>query len=198
MNRWTMNLLVGACLCAVACGNGAPRANMLPVDTTQGGGGNDPGTATNDNGGDTGTTPAPAPSATTFELRLRGVDAGSMTSVRLRVKSVEVRAGATLLATAGTMSEMELATGTNAFLLSTFQVPAGTDMVDFTIALDSASVESSSGNFEVDAGCEALKLRGKLSLLAQRNHAVVHLDLARSFVKVGSEMVFVPHLQLVF
>jgi len=197
MNRWTMNLLVAASLCAAACGNGAPQANMLPQDTAQGGG-NDPGTTTSGSGGDTGNNPAPVASAATFELRLRGVDAGSMTSVRLRVKSVEVRAGATVLATAAAMPEVELATGNNAFLLATFQAPAGTDVVDFTIALDSASVASASGNFEVDAGCQVLKLRGKVSLMAQRNHAVVHVDLGRSFVKVGTEMMFVPHLQLVF
>jgi hypothetical protein len=72
------------------------------------------------------------------------------------------------------------------------------DEVQFTIALDSASVESASGNFDVDAGCEVLTLRGTVSLLAQRNHAVVQPDLARSFVKVGTELVFVPQLKLAF
>ena len=197
MNRWMMKLLVGACICAAACGDGTmPAAGNQPVNAPQGGG-NDPGPA-NGTGGNPGTTPDPAPSVATFELRLLGVDAGSLRSVRLRVKSVEIRAGATVLATGGTMPEMELATGANAFLLSTFQVPAANDEVEFTIALDSASVESASGNFDVDAGCEVLKLRGKVSLIAQRNHAVVLLDLARSFVKVGTAMVLVPHLQLVF
>jgi hypothetical protein len=186
MNRWMMKLLAGACICAAACGDGTmPAAGNQPVNAPQGGS-NDPGPA-NGTGGNPGTTPDPAPSVATFELRLLGVDAGSLRSVRLRVKSVEIRAGATVLAT-----------GANAFLLSTFQVPAGKDEVEFTIALDSASVESASGNFDVDAGCEVLKLRGKVSLIAQRNHAVVLLDLARSFVKVGTAMMLVPHLQLVF
>jgi hypothetical protein len=201
MNRWMMNLLVAACLCAVACGNTAPQASTLSTDTTQDGttqGGADSGTDQGNDGGATDTTPSPAPAAVTFELRLRGEDAGSLSSVRMRVKSVEVRAGATVLASAGTISEMDLATGDNAFLLTTFQVPAGTDQVEFTVALDSASVESASGNFEVDAGCEVLKLRGNVTLLAQRKRAVVLLDLARSFVNVGSEMMLVPHLQLVF
>ena len=197
MNRWMMKLLVGASMCAVACGNGTmPAASTQPIDTTQGGG-TDPGTA-NGNGSDPGATPDPAAAAATCELRLLGVDAGSLTSVRLRVKNVEIRAGATVLATAGTMPEMELAPGTNAFLLSRFQAPAGTDEVEFTVALDSASVESASGNFEVDASCEVLKLTGKVRLVAQRNHAVVHLDLARSFVKVGTGMMLVPQLQLVY
>ncbi|HZX65249.1 MAG TPA: hypothetical protein VFE76_07645 [Myxococcales bacterium] len=203
MNRLMMRLLVGACLCGAACGNGTmPQTSNLPA--TPESGGSDPGTSNGGTGagpgtgGDTGTTTTPAPAAATFNLRLLGDDAGLLKSVRLRVKSVEVRAGATVLASAGTMSEMELATGNNAFLLSTFQVPAGMDEVEFTVALDSASVESASGNFDVDAGCEVLKLRGKVSLLAQRNHAVVQLDLARSFVKVGTEMAFVPQLKLIF
>ncbi len=198
MNRWMTKLLLGACLCAAACGDGTrPQASNLPA--TPESGGNDPGTSNGGTGaGDgTGTTPAPAPAAT-FTLRLRGDDAGSLTSVRLRVKSVEVRAGTMVLASAGTMPEMELATGDNAFLLSTFQVPAGQDEVEFTIALDSASVGSASGNFDVDASCEVLHLRGTVSLLAQHSHAVVLLDLARSFVKVGTEMAFVPQLQLAF
>ena len=113
-----------------------------------------------------------------LELRLRGADAGSLTSVRLRVKSVEIRAGASVLASVGAMQEMDLAMVTNAFVLATFQAPAGIEELEFTIALDSASVETASGNFDVDASCRVLKLGGKVSLVAQRNHAVVLLDLA--------------------
>ena len=202
MNRWTINVLLATCLCAVACGNAGPQASALAIDTPQGDTTQDAGTDNRtdqgNDGGATDTTPNPAPTAGMFELRLRGDDAGSLSSVRLRVKSVEVRAGATVLASASTISEMELATGNNAFLLATFQVPAGTDHVEFTVSLDSASVESASGNFEVDAGCEVLKLHRKVSHVAERNRAVVLLDLARSFVKVGSEMMLVPQLQLVF
>ena len=196
MNRWMINLLTAACLCAAACGgDGAPQPTTLSSDTAQGGGG-DAGT---DNGGsDTGTAPGPTASPATFEFRLLGVDVGSFTSVRLRVKTVEIRSGATVLATRGPIPEMDLTNINNAFLLSTFQAPAGTDEVAFTVALDSASVETANGNFDVDAACEVLKLSGKVSLIAQRNHAVVVLDLARSFVKVGTAMVFVPHLQLVY
>ena len=198
MNRWMTKAMLAACMCAAACGDGTmPQANNQPSDATTQGGGNDPGTS-NTGGGDPGTTAGTPQSDATFELRLRGVDAGALTSVRLRVKSVEIRTGATVLATAGTMPEMDLASGADSFLLSTFQVPAGKDEVEFTVALDSASVDMANERFEVDAGCDVLKLHGKVSLIAQRNHAVVHLDLARSFVKVGTGMVFVPHLQLVF
>ena len=197
MNRWMTKLLVGACMCAAACGNGRmPEVNNQLVDAPQVGG-NDPG-ASNGGGTDTSSGGDTAHSDATFELRLLGVDAGMLSSVRLRVKSVEVHAGATVLATVGAMPEMELAAGAHAFLLSTFQVPAGKDEVEFTVALDSASVEAANEKLEVDAGCEVLKLRGKVTLIAQRNHAVVQLDLARSFVKVGTAMVLVPQLQLVF
>jgi hypothetical protein len=197
MNRWMMKLLVGACMCAAACGNGTrPAGSNQPVNAGNDSGG-DNGSG-GSNGGDTGTDPGSAPSDATFELRLRGVDAGSLRSVRLRVKSVEIRAGATVLATEAMTPEMELAGGAQAFLLSTFHVPAGKDEVEFTVAFDSASVETANEKFEVDARCEVLKLSGKVSLIAQRNHAVVHLDLARSFVKVGTAMMLVPHLQLVF
>ena len=197
MNRWMINLLMGVCLCAAACGgDGAPQASISQVDTAQGGG-TDTGTV-NGSGGDSSNAPGPTASPAMLELRLRGADAGSLTSVRLRVKSVEIRAGATVLASVGAMPEMDLAMVTNAFLLTTFQAPAGTEELEFTIALDSASVETANGNFEVDASCEVLELGGKVSLVAQRNHAVVLLDLARTFVKVGTAMVFVPQLQLVY
>jgi len=197
MNRSMVKLLVGACLCAAACGDGTrPEARNQPVDAAQGGG-NDTGGG-NGSGGDTGTPPDVASSDATFELRLRGVDAGDLRSVRLRVHSVDIRAGTTVLATAVMTPEMDLAAGAESFLLSTFHAPAAGDEVEFTVALDSASVETANGRFEVDARCEVLKLTGKVSLIAQRNHAVVHLDLARSFVKVGTAMVLVPHLQLVF
>jgi|SRR5207248_732751 len=197
MNRWTINVLMGACLCAAACGgDGAPQASISQVDTGQGAG-TDTGTV-NGSGGDSGNGSGPTASPAMLELRLRGADAGSLTSVRLRVKSVEIRAGASVLASVGAMQEMDLAMVTNAFVLATFQAPAGIEELEFTIALDSASVETASGNFDVDASCRVLKLGGKVSLVAQRNHAVVLLDLARSFVKVGTAMMLVPQLQLVY
>jgi hypothetical protein len=173
-----------------------PEAGNQPVNAIPGGG-TDTGGA-NGNGGDTGTTPGVETSNTTFELRLRGVDAGDLRLVRLRVRSIDIRAGTTLLATDVMTPEMDLTLGGQAFLLSTFQAPASGDEVEFTVALDSASVETANERFEVDASCQVLKVKGKLSLLAARNHAVVHLDLARSFVMVGTGMAFVPHLQLVF
>jgi hypothetical protein len=197
MNRWRIDLLMAACLCAAACGgDGAPQARVSDVDTTQSDG-TDNGTNSG-SGADSGNAPGPTASPAMLELRLRGADAGSLTSVRLRVKSIEIRAGATVLASVGAMPEMDLAMVSNAFLLTTFQAPGGTEELEFTIALDSASVETANGNFEVDASCEVLKLRGKVSLVAQRNHAVVLLDLARSFVKVGTAMMLVPQLQLVY
>ena len=108
MNRWTINVLMGACLCAAACGgDGAPQASISQVDTGQGAG-TDTGTV-NGSGGDSGNAPGPTASPGILELRLRGADAGSLTSVRLRVKSVEIRAGATVLASVGAMPRQEAA-----------------------------------------------------------------------------------------
>jgi hypothetical protein len=198
MNRWTMKLLIAACICAAGCGDGTmPAAGNQPVDVAQGSG-NDTGGANGSNAGATGTAPGVESSNATFELRLRGVDAGDLRLVRLRVQSVEIRARTTVLATELMTSEMDLTQGEQAFLLSTFHAPAAGGEVEFTVALSSASVETANEKFEVDARCEVLKLTGKMSLIAKRNHAVVHLDLARSFVKVGTAMAFVPHLQLVF
>src|SRR5262245_42647152 len=109
MNRWMTRLLVGACVCAAACGNGTvAQGSNQPVDSVQSGG-NDPSTqgGSNDPGApggnnDPGAGSGGATSNAKFELRLLGVDAGALTSVRLRVKSVEIRAGATVLASEGT------------------------------------------------------------------------------------------------
>jgi len=59
-----------------------------------------------------------------------------------------------------------------------------------------AATETAS--FSVDSRCQTLRLAGKVSKIAERKHAVIHLDVARSFVPSSTGLMLVPHFQLVY
>ena len=134
----------------------------------------------------------------TFSLRLAGDDAGDFTSAKMQIASVEVTGGGALLANAVQTPEVDLAEAGRAHLLATFNVPAGVEDVEFTVGFARGSLTSAKGIFEVDGRCEALRLAGKVTHIAERKHAVIHLDVARSFVPVGAGLTLVPHFQLAY
>jgi hypothetical protein len=130
-----------------------------------------------------------------FNLRLTGVDQGDIVSARMRIQAVRVDGGGKVLADAVKTPEAEVG---NSFLLASFQVPAGLEDVDFVVAFDRGTVSTRTASFDVNARCQTLRLSGKVSRIAERKHAVIHLDLARSFVPSGAAMMLVPHFQLVY
>jgi hypothetical protein len=190
-------MLVAGCLCAVGCGGGN-RSDVqdLKGSTAAAGGDSNPGTSSA--GADTGTATPPDAADGSFNLRLQGVDNGDFKSMMLRVKAVEVRANGMVLANTLMTSQMDLTTASQAFLLANFRAPAGVEEVEFTVAFDSATAATAAKTFDVDLGCEVVRLNAKVKLLQQRNHAVIFLDLARSLAKAGTGMGFAPHLQLVY
>src|SRR5207237_8665575 len=134
----------------------------------------------------------------TFSLRLAGDDAGDFLSAKLRIESVQVTGGGAVLANAVQTPEVDLADVGRAHLLATFQAPAGVEDVDFLVVFSGGTLSTSNGSFPMDARCHALRLAGKVSRIAERKHAVIHLDLARSFVPAGAGLTLVPHFQFVY
>ena len=133
-----------------------------------------------------------------FTLRLAGEDVGEFTSAKMQIESVQVTGGGALLANAVQTAEVELADVGRAHLLTTFKVPAGVEEVQFTVAFGRGTLASASGSFDVDGRCQTLRLVGKVDRIAERRHAVIHLDVARSFVRSNAGLTLVPHFQLVY
>jgi hypothetical protein len=123
---------------------------------------------------------------------------GDLGSLLVRVKAVEVRAKGMVLANTLMTPQMDLTTVGQAFLLTKFQAPAGVDEVELRVALDSATASTAKGTFDIDLGCEVLRINAKVNLLQQRHHGVIFLDLARSLPQAGANMRFAPQLQLVY
>jgi len=134
--------------------------------------------------------------APSFNLRIAGDDPGDIASALMRVRSVQVTSAGAVLAHAVETPEVELARMGHSFLLSRFQVPPGVEDVEFVVAFEGGVVQSGAASFEVDSRCQTLRIAGKVSRIAERKHAVIHVDLARSFVRSGASMLLVPHFQL--
>ena len=179
MNR---TLLIPACaLGFLFAGCGRHNANV------DGAGNVDPGNA------DAGSDATPS-----FNLRLTGVDPGDYVSARMRIQAVRVEGGGAVLADSVQTPEVELTDVGNSFLLASFRPPAGVEDVDFTVSFEGGVVATRSASFDVNTRCQTLRLSGKVSRISERKHAVIHLDLARSFVPSGAAMMMVPHYQLVY
>ena len=142
-------------------------------------------------------TPAPQGGAS-FSLRLAGVDAGDFVSARMRIESVQVSGGGAVLADAVLTPEVDLATAGQAHLLASFNVPTGIEEVEFAVAFAGGTLSTSKSKLDVDARCQTLRLAGKVNRIAERRHAVIQLDLARSFIPFGAGLTLVPHFQLVY
>jgi hypothetical protein len=147
---------------------------------------------------DTGNPDAGADATPSFNLRLTGVDPGDYVSARMRIQAVRVEGGGAVLADTVKTPEVELTDLGNSFLLASFRPPAGVEDVDFTVSFEGGMVATRTASFDVNTRCQTLRLSGKVSRISERKHAVIHLDLARSFVPSGAAMMMVPHFQLVY
>lgn len=130
------------------------------------------------------------------QLRLLGVNPGPIASARMRIEAVQVRAGTKVLARGVSTPEVELAETKQAWLLTTFQVPAGVEEVQVSVAFRSGTFDAARQSGDVDVSCATIEVPVKVSLLAPRNHAVIQLDLARSLVAAGGQMKLVPQVQM--
>src|ERR1700704_6438542 len=135
---------------------------------------------------DGGGTPVQDSGTGRFSLRLTGGDKGNFVSARMRIQSLQVTSGGTVLANAPHTREVDLAEMGQAYLLASFQPPAGAEDVEFAVSFESGTVATETASFSVDSRCQTLHLAGKVSKIAERKHAVIHLDVARSLVPSGA------------
>jgi hypothetical protein len=198
------SLLAAGALCA-ACGRGGdarnpqvsqtpsevppPPVSPAPPDTATGGDTTSPA-------GTNGTTPAPL----TGELRLLGVDQGAFDSARVKVKSVEAIASGTALQVSGLVDGIDLGVPTQAWLLGTFTVPPAADAVEVKVVFeDAGAFDAGAAHGTIDSGCTVIVATLPVKLLALRGHAVVHLDVARSVVRIhDAAALLVPQFELAF
>ena len=148
-------------------------------------------------GGGTANDVPPAPDSA-FGLRIAGDDAGDFLSARMRIKSVRVTSGGTVLADDLRTPEMELTAPDSSYLLTRFQPAAGTEDVEFEVAFESGTVVTANGSQALEAACEVIRLPAKVSQIAQRKHAVIHLDLSRSLMPSTGGWALVPHFRLMY
>lgn len=140
----------------------------------------------------------PPAADTAFSLRIAGDDVGDFVSARMRIKSVRVTSGGTVLANDLRTADVELADTGNSYLLTRFQPPAGTEEVDFEVAFEGGTVATAKGSHDVEAACETLRLGGKVARIGERRHAVIHLDLSRSLLPSAGGWALVPHFRLMY
>ncbi len=148
--------------------------------------------------GSANTVQPDASAGPSFSLRLAGVDAGDYVSARMRVQAVQVTGGGKVLADTVKTPEVDLAQSDQAWLLTTFQAPADVEDVEFVLSFDRGAVATGAASFDVDARCQTLRIAGKVSRIAEHRHAVINLDVARSFVPSSVGMALVPHFRLVY
>jgi len=117
---------------------------------------------------DGGGTPVQDSGTGAFKLRLAGVDKGNFVSARMRIQSVQVTSGGVVLANAPHTPEVDLAEMGQAYLLASFQPPAGVEDVEFAVSFESGTVATETASFSVDSRCQTLHLAGKVSKIAER------------------------------
>ena len=143
--------------------------------------------------GETDTAPGPS-----FSLRILGTDVGEFRRASLDVAAVQVKGPQGLLASKVMTTQVDLSQANEAWLLSSFHVPEGVDEVEFVVSFSGGHVEIANRTMDLDAGCSTLHLRGRVNSIAQRRHAVIQVDVARSLIPGPPGFVLVPQYQLVY
>jgi hypothetical protein len=193
--------LSAAVLC-VACGRGgdarSPQVGQTPSEPPPGGDAT-PVVTPPDGSNQPGSDTQPAPQPLVGELRLLGVDQGAFSSARVKVKSVEASVAGATLDVHGLVDGIDLGVPTQAWLLGTFTVPASADAVEVKVVFeDAGAFDAGAAHGTIDSGCTAIVATLPVKLLALRGHAVIQLDVARSFVRIGDGAMLVPTFELAF
>jgi hypothetical protein len=169
----------------------APPGNDTPAS---------PGTDTGGAGGNDAGPSSDAPPPLVGELRLLGVDQAAFTSARVKVKSVEAIASGAALDVSGLVDGIDLGVPSQAWLLGTFTVPASADAVEVKVVFeDAGAFDAGAAHGTIDSGCTAIVATLPVKLLALRGHAVVHLDVARSLVRLKDDAaMLVPQFEIAY
>jgi hypothetical protein len=134
-----------------------------------------------------------------FELRLKGVNNPGYTSALVQVRRLSVTTvdGQTLPVRLKSRFPMDLTQTEQAHLLGLFVVPEGVDRVQVEVELDDfGGYEEASGGGVIDTRVAPLRFEAPLAYLAERGHAVVHLDLGQSLRAQGEGRLLLPSLDV--
>jgi hypothetical protein len=134
-----------------------------------------------------------------FELRLKGVNNPGYASALVQVRRISVTTmeGEPLPVRLKSRFPMELTQTEQAHLVGLFLVPEGVERVKVEVAFDDfGGYEADSGGGVIDTRVAPLRFEAPLAYLAERGHAVVHLDLAQSLQAQGEAKLLLPSLDV--
>jgi hypothetical protein len=125
-------------------------------------------------------TPAPGLG---IDLRMRAVSAEAYKQLLVLPQSVQVTADGIPVAVDLTGALIDLADMQNAQKVASFNLPEGTQTVDFTVALaPSGAFDTAAGSGWVDSRQTVLHFTSSAANLAEKGKAVLIFDAAKSFV----------------
>ncbi|PTL84667.1 hypothetical protein [Vitiosangium sp. GDMCC 1.1324] len=134
-----------------------------------------------------------------FELRLKGVNNPGYASALVQVRRVSISTveGQPLPVRLKARFPMDLTQPEQAHLLGLFLVPEGVDRVRVEVEFDDfGGYEEASGGGVIDTRVAPLRFEAPVAYLAERGHAVVHLDLGQSLRPLGDARLLLPSLDV--
>ncbi|MFL5320942.1 MAG: hypothetical protein ACJ790_14865, partial [Myxococcaceae bacterium] len=139
--------------------------------------------------------PPEKPTAHTYELRILGVKTDGYSKAFVGVRDVAIVSGDQRLPLElSAQRSFDLAQKDQAWLIARFTPPRDLDQVEVYLQLDDGGgFETLLENGELDMRTAPLQFTAKVPLLKLEGHAVVQIDLARSFVAdAPGRKLFVP------
>jgi hypothetical protein len=134
-----------------------------------------------------------------FALRLKGVNNPGYTSALVQVRRITVTTvdGQALPSRLKTRQALELTNPEHSHLVGRFVVPDGVAKVRVEVELDDfGGYEGASGGGVIDTRVAPLRFEAPVTYLAERGHAVVHLDLGQSLQAQGEAKLLLPSLDV--
>jgi hypothetical protein len=210
MNKTIWSAVVGVVFCmSVACGDDSLR-QVFDGDGTRAPA--EPAVSETGSSGPTvwsvlgGRTEAPpvleleaesAPAANEADVKIRGDNIADLTGFFVVMGDVRVFAdGVELDVYAPTRSILDLTRTDHAYRLGRFVIPEGAQLFTFVVEIDDfGGYESDASAGYVDARGSVITFEVPVTALQLHNHAVLHLDLARSLQEVrAGEQFLLPRL----
>lgn len=135
----------------------------------------------------------------TYELRLLGTDAAGWSRARLPVKEVVVTGGGYRLPVEFVPTTVDLAYTQHAWRVARVFVPDGVDALQVTLVFDEGGTFARGGEQGALATRVApVHFAASRAELQRHGHAVVHVDVERSFPRLAGERVLLPRLTVRF
>ncbi|QRN96763.1 hypothetical protein JRI60_48610 [Archangium violaceum] len=134
-----------------------------------------------------------------FELRLKGVNNPGYASALVQVRRISVTTmeGYSLPTRLKSRQSMDLTNPEQAYLIGRFVVPEGVDRVKVEVEFDDfGGYEDAASGGVIDTRVAPLRFESPVAYLAERGHAVVHLDLGQSLRAQGEARLLLPSLDV--